>query len=117
MSIAANPNDLEPVQAMLKLKGNEIGVLSKRLKIPNVEPIQTVELREVQEEEEKQNVALQECMGFLKINEKGLKPWKLEWLVRTRNWPLGQWCTQPRIQIILLMICQICQSETGKFPH
>ena len=54
-------------------KDNEIGVLKKKLKMQDVEVVQTVELRQVQEEKDKVEVALLESKRIQVIQEIEIK--------------------------------------------
>jgi len=54
-------------------KDNEIGVLKKKLKMQDVEVVQTVELRQVQKEKDKVEVALLESKKIQVIQEIKIK--------------------------------------------
>jgi hypothetical protein len=52
MDLGANPQDVAFVQVLMKTKDTKIQALKKRLKIPRIEHVQTLELQVIQGERE-----------------------------------------------------------------
>ena len=48
VALISNPNDGQQIKYLIETKYNEIYNLKKQLKIPNVHPVQTTEIRKVE---------------------------------------------------------------------
>ena len=61
IKLSTNPTDPQPIQELLSVKENEIQVIKNKLNIPTTEPVQTAELKALQEDKDGLSKQLQDA--------------------------------------------------------
>ena len=68
--MGSKPDDGSQIKSLIATKDNEIANLKKQLKIPNVHPVQTVEIKQVQNKKEELLAIIVKYKGLTEEKEK-----------------------------------------------